>query len=45
MWRPYGMAAEFTGIPTSVFFFLLVLVCHIRNLAEKSLFNEKEPVN
>ena len=31
MWRPYGMAPEFTGNPTRAIF-LLVVVCYIRNL-------------
>jgi len=44
MWRPYGMAPDFTGTPTSTFF-QLVFVRHVRNLAEKLSFNEKEPVN
>jgi hypothetical protein len=44
MWKPYGMAPEFTGTPTSAIF-LLVFVRHTRNLTEKWPFNEKEPVN
>jgi len=44
MWRPNGMTPEFTGTPTSTFF-LLVFVRHVRHLAEKLPFNEKEPVN
>jgi hypothetical protein len=40
MWKPCGMAPEFTGTPT-IAFFLLVLLCHIRNLEAKLPFNEK----